>query len=94
MFTIYKNLRQRAKVASNGSSIFTYNDIKNALSEKTENMLKHADKYKDVQTDAEVETMVKATVEKERNALTRIIEEYSNIKKVIHKIIYKTVITK
>lgn len=83
MFTIYKNLRQRAKVASNGSSIFTYNDIKNALSEKTENMLKHADKYKDVQTDAEVETMVKATVEKERNALTRIIEEYSNIKKDI-----------
>ncbi len=84
MIAILKDIKQRAKVASNtGNNAYTYSDVAKALSEKVQNMIAHADKYKDIRSDAEVENMVKATVEKDKKALTELVEFYEKLQNEI-----------
>ncbi len=84
MVSILKDIKQRAKIASNNqNNSYTFADIQKALGDKVQNMIAHADKYKDVRTDVEVENMVKQTVEKDRKALTELVEFYSKLKNEI-----------
>jgi len=80
MVNILKDLKQRAKYASSGKITFSWDDIKVALGEKVDNMLAHAEKYKDVTSDAEVERMVKNTVESDKEKLTELVEYYRGLK--------------
>ena len=83
MILILKDLKSRAKYAENGKMTFSWADIKLALDEKVENMIAHANKYKNVKSDKEIELMVKATVEKDKLALTELVKFYKGLRNKI-----------
>ena len=83
MISFLKDMRQRAKYASRGNLTFTWDDIKVAIVEKIDKAIEHADKYRGITSDAEIERMVQTTVEDQKVKLTKLVDFYNGLKSKI-----------
>jgi len=78
--SIIDEVRQRAKVVSNGREAISFSDIQQALLEKVKKMQLHAKEYSVLKSDTEVENYVEKLAYKEKSKLEAATEFYDLLK--------------